>query len=203
MSIPDYQSLMLPVLSASLDGEIRIGDLVERLAEKLALTPEERAEPLTSGRQTVFGNRVHWAKTYLSKAGLLEDARRGYLKITSRGQQVLESKPPRIDVKFLGQFDEFKEFIERSRLAQGAAKDQNPAAPANIRDMAAQPPNEIMLAAHRQVESALAQDLLDVRRQSFWDRERLKIRESLARLVFNVMRPADGAASGDWRLSVV
>ena len=161
MPIPDYQSLMLPVLSASLDGEIRIGDLVERLAEKLALTPEERAELLTSGRQTVFGNRVHWAKTYLSKAGLLEGTRRGYFKITPRGLQVVESKPPRIDVKFLGQFDEFKEFIERSRLAQGAAKDQNPAAPANIRDMAAQPPNEIMLAAHRQIESALAQDLLD------------------------------------------
>jgi restriction endonuclease Mrr len=68
MSIPDYQSLMLPVLSASLDGEIRIGDLVERLAEKLALTPEERAELLPSGKQTLFSNRVHWAKTYLSKA---------------------------------------------------------------------------------------------------------------------------------------
>jgi len=202
MSIPDYQYLMLPVLSASLEGEIRIGDLVERLAEKLALTPYERAELLPSGKQTLFSNRVHWAKTYLSKAGLLEDARRGYLKITSRGQQVLESKPPRIDVKFLGQFDEFKEFIERSRLAQGAPKDQN-LAPASIRDMAAQPPNEIMLAAHRQVESALAQDLLDVRRQSFWDRERLKIRESLAPLVCNIMRLADGAASGDWRLSVV
>ena len=73
MSIPDYQSLMLPVLSASLEGEIRIGELVERLA----LTPEERAELLTSGRQTVFGNRVHWAKTYLSKAGLLEGTKAG------------------------------------------------------------------------------------------------------------------------------
>jgi restriction system protein len=161
MSIPDYQALMLPVLSASIEGEIRIGDLVERLAEKLALTLEERAELLPSGKQTLFSNRVHWAKTYLSKAGLLESTRRGYFKITPRGLQVVEPKPGRIDVKFLGQFDEFKEFIERSRLAQGAGKDQNPAAPASIRDMAAQPPNEIMLTAHRQVESALAQDLLD------------------------------------------
>jgi restriction endonuclease Mrr len=84
MSIPDYQSLMLPVLSASLDGEIRIGDLVERLAEKLALTPEERAELLPSGKQTPFSNRVHWAKTYLSKAGLLESTRRVFQNHAAR-----------------------------------------------------------------------------------------------------------------------
>jgi restriction system protein len=84
-----------------------------------------------------------------------------YFKITPRGQQVLESKPARIDVKFLSQFDEFQEFKERSRLAQGTAGDQNPAAPVSAREMAAEPPNEIMLTAHRQIESALAQDLLD------------------------------------------
>lgn len=161
MSIPDYQSLMLPVLSASSDGEIRVGDLVERLAEKLALTPEERAELLPSGKQTIFSNRVHWAKTYLSKAGLLESTRRGHFKITPRGNQVLESKPARIDVKLLSQFDEFQEFRERSTLTQGAVEDQNSAAPVSARQMSAEPPNEIMLAAHRQIEAALAQDLLD------------------------------------------
>jgi restriction system protein len=63
MAIPDYQSLMLPVLSASLEDEIRMGDLVEKLAEKFALTPDERAALLPSGKQTLFSNRVHWAKT--------------------------------------------------------------------------------------------------------------------------------------------
>lgn len=150
---------MLPVLSASLEGEIRIGDLVERLAEKLALTPEERADLLPSGKQTLFSNRVHWAKTYLTKAGLLESTRRGYFKITPRGLQVVESKPGRVDVKFLSQFEEFKEFKERSRLAQGAAEDQNQVAHVIAHEMAAAPPNEIMLAAHRQIESSLAQDL--------------------------------------------
>lgn len=104
---------------------------------------------------------MHWAKTYLSKAGLLESTRRGYFKITLLGLQVDESKPGRIDVKFLSQFDEFQEFKERSRLAQGVAEDQNQAANVIAREMAAEPPNEIMLAAHRQIESALAQDLLD------------------------------------------
>jgi restriction system protein len=103
MPIPDYQSLMLPVLSASLDGEIRIGDVVERLAEKLSLTPEERSQLLPSGKQTVFANRVHWAKTYLGKAGLIESTRRGYFKITASGRQVVESKPARIDNNFLSQ----------------------------------------------------------------------------------------------------
>jgi restriction system protein len=139
-----------------------LGILLKRLAEKLALTPEERAELLPSSKQTLFSNRVHWAKTYLSKAGLLDSTRRGYFKITPRGLQVLDSKPARIDVKFLSQFDEFQEFKERSRLAQGATEDQNQAAHVIACEMAAeQPPNEIMLAAHRQIESALAQDLLD------------------------------------------
>jgi len=63
MAIPDYQSLMLPVLLSSADGEIRIGDAVDKLAQKLGLTPEERSELLPSGKQTLFSNRVHWAKT--------------------------------------------------------------------------------------------------------------------------------------------
>jgi restriction system protein len=162
MAIPDYQSLMLPVLSAASAGEVHIGAVVDRLGLKLGLTPEERAELLPSGKQTVFSNRVHWAKTYLHKAGLLESTRRGHFKITPRGQQVLKASPPRIDNIFLSRFDEFQEFKERSRLAQGEQqRDDDLAAHVNVREMAADPPNEIMLAAHRQIESALAQDLLD------------------------------------------
>ncbi len=114
MAIPDYQSLMLPVLSASLNGERRIGEVVESLAEQLGLTPEERAQLLPSGNQTIFANRVHWAKTYLGKAGLIEGTRRGYFKITSRGQQVMAAKPARVDNSFLSQFDEFKKFSRPS-----------------------------------------------------------------------------------------
>jgi len=75
---------LLPVLSTSLVGEIHIRDVVERLAKELSLTPEERAKFLPSGKQTTFANRVHWAKTYLSKTGLLDSTRRGYFKITPR-----------------------------------------------------------------------------------------------------------------------
>lgn len=76
---------MLPVLLAASKGEVRIGQVVDVLADQLALSPDERSELLPSGRQTVFSNRVHWAKSYLSKAQLVESTRRGYFQITERG----------------------------------------------------------------------------------------------------------------------
>jgi restriction system protein len=105
MPIPDYQSLMLPVLVSSSKGEVRIGSVVEELANQLGLSPEERSELLSSGKQTVFSNRVHWAKTYLSKAQLVEATRRGHFRITANGQTVLQAQPTYIDNKFLMQFE--------------------------------------------------------------------------------------------------
>ena len=68
MPIPDFQTLMLPVLRVAQSGEVKISDVVETLAEECHLTPDERAELLPSGKQTTFANRVHWAKSYLGKA---------------------------------------------------------------------------------------------------------------------------------------
>jgi restriction system protein len=160
MSVPDYQSLMLLVLAVATSGEVNIGDVVDRLAEQLNLTPEERAELLPSGGQTAFANRVHWAKTYLGKAGLLEATRRGYFRITQRGRQVLDTHPPRIDNAFLSQFTEFQQFKERSRASQ--TKRPKEAAPVEeefVSETAT--PDEIMRAAHKQIDAALAQDLLE------------------------------------------
>src|SRR5271170_832023 len=157
MAIPDYQSLMLPVLVASSKGEVRIGFIVEELADQLALTPEERSELLPSGKQTVFSNRVHWAKSYLSKAHLVEITRRGHFKITERGQKLLENHPSHIDNRLLMQFEEFRQFRERSNEADEPA---NQAGLPSIEDQK-QTPDESMRTAHRQIETALAQDLLD------------------------------------------
>ena len=157
MLIPDYQSLMLPVLEASSKKEVRIGSVVEQLADQLNLTPEERGELLPSGKQTVFSNRVHWAKSYLSKAQLVELTRRGHFKITSRGQSVIASSPPNIDSKFLMQFDEFRQFRERSTGTEEEGSHAGIASPEDHK----QTPDETMRMAHRQIESALGQDLLD------------------------------------------
>ena len=157
MTIPDYQSLILPVLAASSTGEVRISQIVDHLADELGLSLEECSELLPSGKQTVFRNRVHWAKFYLNKAHLVEITRRGHFKITSRGEEVLRSKPPAIDNNFLMQFEEFREFKERSN---GASAQENLTTSPTIEDQK-QTPDEIMRLAHRQIEAALEQDLLD------------------------------------------
>lgn len=113
MAIPDYQTVMLPLLRFLYDGEEHsIGPLLDSLAEDFNLSMEERQQLLGSGQQTVLQNRAGWARTYLKKAGLIESTRRGYFRITERGQSVLASKPPRIDGKFLEQFPEFVAFKE-------------------------------------------------------------------------------------------
>lgn len=109
-AIPDFQSLMLPVLQASSLGEVRIGDVVARIAEAQGLSNEQRAALLPSGRQTTFANRVHWAKSYLGKAGLIELTRRAHFQITPRGREVLVSMPDRIDINYLRRFPEFEQF---------------------------------------------------------------------------------------------
>jgi restriction system protein len=158
MPIPDYQSLMLPVLTASGSGEeLRIGEVIDRLADRLGLTADERASLLPSGKQTYFANRVHWAKGYLSKAGLLEPTRRGHFRITDRGRQVLSTNPARIDNNFLSQFSEFNQFVGRS--VQDV--DQNSLQAEEAFQRSAETPDEIMRAAHRQIETALAQELID------------------------------------------
>ena len=118
MAIPDYQSLMLPVLAIAAIGEIGMKEAVSRIAEQARLTPDELSTLLPSGKQTVFGNRTHWAKTYLAKAGLVESTRRGYFKITPIGQRVLEKRPARIDNSFLEQFEGFQHFKARARASQ-------------------------------------------------------------------------------------
>lgn len=111
MAIPDFQSIMLPFLMHVGDGEEhRHRDTIESLARYFQLSPQEMEEKLPSGRQSIFVNRVGWTRTYLMKAGLLEYTRRGYCKITTRGQEVLASKPARLNTAYLRRFPEFDDF---------------------------------------------------------------------------------------------
>lgn len=111
MTIPDYQSIMLPLLEYTADGrEHRATETTEHLADRFKLTDEERRELLPSGRSLVIRNRTGWARTYLRKAGLLVSPKRGVFLITDRGRGVLAQNPERIDNKFLDQFPEFVEF---------------------------------------------------------------------------------------------
>ena len=120
MAIPDYQSIMLPLLRLSAtSGAISIRNAVEELAKVFDLTDEELATLLPSGRQAVFNNRVAWAKTYLMQAGLLEATTRGVFRLTGSGSKFLESNPDKVNVKTLEQFPKFIEFRSRAK------KDEN------------------------------------------------------------------------------
>lgn len=105
MPIPDYQTIMLPLLKFLSDKkEHSIRECVEHISDIFNLTEEEKKELLPSGRQSIIYNRVGWARTYLKKAGLLESPRSGYAVITSRGLDVLKEKLPEINVKYLEKF---------------------------------------------------------------------------------------------------
>jgi restriction system protein len=79
------------------------------------LSDEERNELLPSGGQGVFNNRVHWARTYLKQAGLLDAPRRGYFQITDRGLSLLAEKPNVVNVTLLERYPEFLEFRSRRK----------------------------------------------------------------------------------------
>ena len=111
MAIPDYQTLMQPILALLTDGrDWGVGEVLPALADQFGLTPEERAQLLPSGRQETFRNRMHWASFHLLKARLVERPRRGHLTITQRGRDALERGNP-INLAFLRQFPEFREFL--------------------------------------------------------------------------------------------
>ena len=119
LSIPDFQTLMLPVLRIAAEGEVRISDVVERLAGEFTLSADERSHLLPSGRQTTFANRVHWAKSYLGKAGLVELTKRAHFRITEDGRKVLAAPPERIDIKYLNRFPSFRQFREAGGEGRG------------------------------------------------------------------------------------
>jgi restriction system protein len=154
MSIPDYQTIMLPLLQFLSDGKVyNTRELIEGLAFKFTLTNDERKELLPSGQQPIFDNRVGWARTYLKKAGLVESDKRGTQKISLKGLEVLKKKPNRIDISFLEQFPEFIEF----RTLRNASGEEE----ALLEHHGNKTPEELLEANFTSIQSDLAHDLLD------------------------------------------
>lgn len=155
MTIPDYQTVMLPLLRlASDEQEHSSREAIEKLADQFELSEQERKELLPSGRQATFDNRVGWARTYMKKAGLLESKQRGYFKITSRGLEVLQKDPQTINVKFLEQYPEFVEFRTKRTVAD------KPASTKEMQEDDAQTPEEAIEAAYQAIRNNLASDLI-------------------------------------------
>lgn len=139
-------------------GEVRISDVVQSLADQFELTEEERSELLPSGKQTTFANRVHWAKSYLGKAGLVELTRRGHFHITNRGREILANPPARIDIRYLEQFPEFVQFRETSNSTDSAGNTTRTVEAVQASGMT---PDEIIRKAQTELDEELSLDLLN------------------------------------------
>jgi restriction system protein len=155
MAIPDYETIMLPLLKLTGDKkEHQAREAVEKISDLFNLTEEDRKELLPSGTQRVISNRVGWATTYLKKCNILEAQKRGVFKITDRGINVLQSNVEKIDSEYLKQFPEFKEF---KTLKPQKTKEEK----AQIKNiLTEETPEEILENAFAEINDSLAQELL-------------------------------------------
>ncbi len=175
--IPDYQSIMQPLMEILSDEkEYSNIELIELISNKFNLTDEDRNTETKSGVRLI-DNRVGWAKTYLKKAKLVEYTKRGYVKITRLGKDVLSKNPTKIDNKFLEQFDDFLEF-------KSLIKSNNNLQNNNIlnQDDDSIDPFESIEQKHNIINSSLKEDLLDKLREStpaFFERTILKLIEKM------------------------
>lgn len=156
MSIPDYQSILLPLLKFCGDQkEHSLREIIEAMAAEFALSTEERKQLLPSGQQPIFDNRVGWTRTYLKKAGLLESTKRASFQITQRGLDVVKQNLKEIDVKFLKQYPEFVKF-------QTTKKEKNENIIIKSERSEEETPQEIIENAYEKINFGLAQELLNL-----------------------------------------
>lgn len=158
MPIPDFQSVMLPLLRHLEDGqERRNQETLDALAREFGLDDEEREELLPSGRQAVFTNRVAWAKAHLKAAELIESPRRGVYKIAPRGLELLSQNPARVDLRLLRSFPEYQQW--RTPKPDGGA-DPATESPASLKAEDALTPEEHLEYGYQKVRDDVAAELL-------------------------------------------
>src|SRR5437870_1145619 len=157
MPIPDYQTVMLPLLKVAADGkEHHIRDAIDTLGNQFGLTEQERKELLPSGVDRIFDNRIGWARTYLKKSGLIEYPKRGYFKATERGQNIIAKKVPQIDVAFLKQYPEFVEFWAAKKPATATEEETASESP----EVSSVTPEEALAAGYLKLRKQIESDLL-------------------------------------------
>lgn len=156
MPVPDYQTLMLPVLRLFAAGKTNISECLDDLKREFDISDEEAEELLPSGKMTYLGNRAHWARTYLGKAGLLQSPRRGFHEITERGRDFLATNPKELNNKVLEQFDAFAEW--RSTQSATDSDIETPLPKGN--DQSDQTPEDAIQEASQILNRTLRDDLL-------------------------------------------
>lgn len=152
--IPDYQTLMLPLLQYLADGQQRkVKEIVEHLAAVFQLTPEERVQTIPSGYKPLFYYRVSWAKQYLKEAGLIAVPIRAVVQITASGKQQLAEKPDKITRKLLLKYPSFAEFMKRGT-------DDEDESALDVEPSSKESPHEVLANAYKSINAAIKADLL-------------------------------------------
>ena len=170
VAVPDFQSVMLPLLRMAGDGrEHTMASAISSLGDTFQLTEEDRAEMLPGGSQRRFNNRVYWAKSHLRAAGLVASPTRGRFQITDEGRVVLAAKPERIDIQFLSKYPGYMAFKSGTGSGAVTAGAVLPSEP--------QTPDEVIAAASKQLHDELSKEVLSRVADAEYDfLERLVIR---------------------------
>lgn len=158
MSLPDYQLFMLPFLECLADGQPRhTSEIQEYIAVHLKISDQDRSARFSSGNGNIFKTRMGWSRTYLKKAGLIDYPQRGIYKITMRGKNVLNSPPSKIDIKYLSQFNEFKDFLNSSKPKSNFEQ------PLNLSESTESDstPQETLEIAYEEIRKQLADELIE------------------------------------------
>lgn len=166
MPIPDYQTLMLPLLRLAGDAqEHRFRDAVEQLAVEFGISNEERSTMLPSGTAPLFDNRVGWARTYLKQAALIESRKRGVFRITPTGAELLSKNPSRIDNSTLEQFPEYLAFKlrrnEEKPIIASVTNKANAKSYPQLIELPDSTPEELFSQAYQRLRSNLEAELLE------------------------------------------
>ena len=157
MAIPDFQSVMLPLLQLAKDGQERsMRSAVDILGREFALSDDELGQLLPSGSTSIFGNRVGWARSYLKQSGLLESPKRGLFRITPTGIALLLENPQKINMKLLERYEPYRAFKARSRASQEGGLQ-----PLELPEDSAKTPEDALAAAYQTLRENLESDLLE------------------------------------------
>lgn len=157
MAVPDFQTLMLPVLRETAKGPIAAPELRRRIAEAAKLTEEDLAELLPSGRQTRFSNRAAWANVHLQRAGLIGIVRRGVYEATTAGRELLAKVPERIDMKLLDGIPAYSEWRAQSA---GGSEGESTIITTGSAGAGAVTPEEQIDRSHRELRGAVEAEVL-------------------------------------------
>ena len=199
MTIPDFQTVMLPLLETLKDGNVwRMNEVTEHLAKQFLLSDEERNAMLPSGQAPLFANRVAWAKTHMKAAGLIDNPNRGRVSISERGLLVLAKKPTAISMKFLKQFEEYNEFTsnKKTTVLETSATPENDS-------LQVRPPLELLEESFGILQEALKDELLTRLKNgspAFFERAVLKLLSAMGYGITGgaqlTGQPGDGGIDG-------